>query len=98
MEELNAIPEREAATIHVESAPEDSGGVGARALVQDGQEGDEAEEDCYAGTCACKVTYVPSGKPVPPDAFAMSIRDNEYEGSWEPHPTKKFTLRFVPRK
>lgn len=36
---------------------------------------EEEEDPCFLGTCSCKIRYVPSGKPVPRDAFAMSIRD-----------------------
>ena len=43
------------------------------------EESEEEEDDpCILGTCSCKVTFVATGKRVPRDKFAMSIR-HKYE-------------------
>lgn len=39
---------------------------------------EEEVDPCVLGTCTCRVYYKTTGRPVPPDPFAMSIR-NKYD-------------------
>ena len=81
MEELDAVRESSAAGLDVRERSEDGGALGERDAegAETSEEGEAEETDpCVLGTCSCKVTYVATGKPVPRDAFAMSIRD-KYE-------------------
>ena len=78
MEELDAVQVISAERVPIRERSESREGVcegdTARQETAEACEAEEADP-CILGTCACKVTYVKTGKPVPRDAFAMTIRD-----------------------
>ena len=73
MEELDAVREPSAAGLDVREPSGDGETLGERNAEEAAAQ--EEADQCYAGTCACKVTYVSTGKRVPPDKRALKIRE-----------------------
>ena len=76
MEELDAVSEPGAAGLDVREPSGDGETLGERNAEEAATQ--EEADQCYAGTCACKITYKATGKPVPPDKRALKIRE-KYE-------------------
>ena len=73
MEELDAVSVGSAEKMDVRESPGDGGALAERNAEEAAAQ--EEADQCYAGTCACKITYVSTGKRVPPDKRALKIRE-----------------------